>query len=82
MQNENLISLLSETLKFYSSEKNYDEKLIEQDRGMQARFVLDLAKRNQEQIQKFEEEYEKYLLDPNYNHETLNKIIEDYKNLK
>lgn len=55
---ENLIKLLSEALKFYAEDANYVNGQIEKDKGHQAKFILNLVKQNEDQMNKIEKEYE------------------------
>ena len=58
MQEENLIALLKETLKFYADLKNYDSDLVKNDGGHMARFALDQVKKVEDSMQKLEKAFE------------------------
>lgn len=60
MQNESLIKLLSETLKFYADEANYKNGMIAKDEGFQAKYILKLVKENEDLMQKYENLFEEF----------------------
>ena len=92
----NLITLLKETLMFYSKGDNYDERvginsvllsMIEIDGGAQARSVLkqvdELLKQHEEMEQDYDELLKNYSLDEEKSiTNPMEKFMEEIKNLK
>lgn len=54
MEEENLIALLKETLKFYGDIGNYKNLSVERDNGHMARFALDQVKKIEDVMNKLE----------------------------
>lgn len=83
MQVESLIKILSETLKFYSDENNYNKGLIEKDGGHQARHTLKLVKENEEEMKSYENFFEEFENKANEltSEDDLIKMIENLKDL-
>jgi hypothetical protein len=84
MQDENLIELLKEALKFYANEKNYEKGIVEKDGGHQARHILGLIQKNEEKLQTYEtmfDEFENKASEAS-SAEDLMKMIEDLKKIE
>jgi hypothetical protein len=84
MQDENLIELLKEALKFYANEKNYEKGIVEKDGGHQARYILGLIQKNEEKLQTYEnmfEEFENKASEAS-SAEDLMKMIDDLKKIE
>lgn len=84
MQNENLIELLREALKFYADENNYARGIVEKDGGHQARHVLGLIKNNEGKLQSYEamfDEFENKASEAS-SAEDIIKMIEDLKKIE
>jgi hypothetical protein len=81
MQEENLIELLSEALKFYADEKNYEKGIVEKDGGHQARHILSLIQKSEEKLQKYEAMFDEFEQKASEaaSAEDLMKMIEDLK---
>ena len=58
MQEENLIALLRETMKFYAEPANYVNGQIEKDAGHLARFALDQVKKVEDTMNKLEQQFD------------------------
>ena len=84
MQNENLVDLLKESLKFYADENNYTKGIVEKDGGHQARHVLNLIRHSEEKMQTYEamfEELENKASEVS-SADDLAKIIEELKKIE
>lgn len=58
MQEESLIKLLSETLKFYGDTANYSNNQIKLDGGHMARFALEQVRQLDEKMNKLQSDFE------------------------
>lgn len=81
---ENLIKLLSEALKFYANDTNYENGQIEKDKGHQAKFILNLVQENENQIKNYEKEYDeiKKASEKETTAEDLMKMIEEMRKIE
>lgn len=83
MQEESLIKLLSETLKFYADKANYSNNQINLDGGHMARFAIEQVKQLDEKMNKLQSDFEK--LQDQINDQTpeeIQKAIENLKNMQ
>jgi len=58
---ENIISLLTEALKFYAEPDNYDNNKIINDRGHHAKFAIELTEKNRKTIATYEKEFDELM---------------------
>jgi len=84
MEAENVLSRLTETLKFYAEEANYVNDQINKDRGFQARFALEQVKQIQAAMDKFEKSYDDYVRETQKasSPEEIKKLIDDISKLR
>jgi len=84
MEIENVLARLTETLKFYADEANYDNDQMKKDRGFQARFAIEQVKQIEATMNKFESSYEEYLKQTQEagSPEEIKKLIDDISKLK
>lgn len=61
MEEENLVKLLTEALKFYAEPANYVNNQIEKDGGHQARHILKMVSDNQATIEKYEKIFDEFV---------------------
>jgi phage shock protein A len=83
MQEESLIRLLSETLKFYAEPAVYKNNQINLDGGYLARFALEQVKRVDEKMDKLQTAYDE--LKDEISEKTpdeIQKIIQQFKDIK
>lgn len=79
MEQESLIKLLTEALKFYAEPANYSNNQINLDKGHQARFIIEMAENNRKTIATYEKEFDELQEkqeDETTPEELLEKIIE------
>ncbi len=84
MQQENVIALLKETLKFYGEPDNYVNDQIKNDAGHMARFAIEQVVKLEKLTETFVEEYEKYEqgLKGDQTPEEIQNIVNDLMNGK
>jgi hypothetical protein len=58
MQEENIVALLKETLKFYGEPANYENDQIKNDGGHMARFAVEQVKKLEESADKLEQAFD------------------------
>ena len=88
-EDQNLIALLKEALKFYANKENYlfykdKDAPVAIDEGHQARFALEKVIEFDKLLDKVNEEYDKYvngIIEKEESPENMLKIIEDLKRI-
>lgn len=58
MEEQNIINLLTEALKFYAEPANYLNDQINKDGGHHAKFIIELVEKNKKTIATYEKEFE------------------------
>lgn len=83
MDNEGLVKLLFEALKFYAEQANYDNNQIIKDRGHQARFVIDLVNKNNETLKSMEKQFDEFnkQIEENFSETDALNIINELTNI-